>query len=38
MNKTFLYYDDQDVLCYYVGTYSGFISFLEDNPDYTKCK
>ena len=38
MDKTFLYYDDQDVLYYHIRTYSGFISFLKDNPDYTKCK
>lgn len=34
--ETFIYYDDQDVLCYFIGSYSDFCKFMEENPDYTK--
>lgn len=30
------YYDEQDVLCYFTGTYSEFISLLKENPDYSR--
>lgn len=31
-----IYYDKQDILCYFTGTYSEFISFLKENPDCSK--
>lgn len=34
--KTYIYYDDQDVLCYFAGSYLDFCKFMEENPDYTK--
>lgn len=34
--QTFLYYDDQDVLCYFTGSRVDFYKFLQENPDYTE--
>ena len=34
--KTYIYYDDQDVLCYFTGTCVDFHKFLQENPYYTE--
>lgn len=31
----YIYYDDLDVLCWFTGTYSEFMDFLRDNPEYS---
>ena len=33
--ETYVYYDYLDVLCYFTGTYSEFMDFLRDNPEYS---
>lgn len=33
--ETFVYYDEHDVLCYFTGTRSEFIAFMNDNPNYS---
>lgn len=30
------YYDEQDILCYFHGTYSEFVTFMKENPEYNK--
>lgn len=36
MEDLFLYYDEQDVLSYFVGTYSEFNKMIRSNPGFTK--
>lgn len=32
----YTYYDDLDVLCYFTGTYSEFMDFLNEHPEYSR--
>lgn len=32
----YTYYDDLDVLCYFTGTYSEFMEFLKEHPEYSR--
>lgn len=34
--EVFAYYDDLDTLCYFTGSYSEFMQFLRDNPEYNR--
>lgn len=34
--EVFTYYDDLDTLCYFTGSYSEFMQFLKDNPEYNR--
>lgn len=33
--EAYTYYDDLDVLCWFIGTYSEFMDFLRNNPEYS---